>query len=541
MARSGGGTAGILDLVRQNRFVDPVPNWPVSRMQCSLDETIRRRRAASARYPDGRFDGRGIVICAGGVRYFTCAWVLIWVLRRVHRVELPIQLWHLGRGEMSEEMRLLLVEQGVEVVDAETVVARYPARLAGGWPLKPYAVTHSRFREVLYLDADTVPLTDPQLAFAWTGYREHGLLLWPDAVDIKATNPVWARLGLDPCERASVDSGIVLIDKARAWDVLDLALAMNERSDALYKLIHGDKDTYLLAAMLLARPFGMMPHRPFQFDWDMVQRDPAGDPFVHHRCGAKWFLQLPNRPLAVPALMPDCEAALADLRSRWSGHIFHAPARSAGAMAEEARLMTVRHLRIQMAGEAPRALELLPGNVVGPGRHLEQYWAVGDGHGDYQLQFFREQEPIATLRPSGEGVWRGLGCEPGCDILLEELGDVRPADEAAKPARRSAAGLVAALLQPEWFSAGYDARLDDAIGVALSLLNDTFDDVPEQVDGVVATLQPPPSWRPALTRLRRDLIARRDRRRAMLARDEPVRPGALDPSQYGPPSREALP
>ena len=90
---------------------------------------------------------------------------------------------------MSEEMRLLLVEEGVDVVDAETIVARYPTRLRGGWPLKPYAIANSRFREVIYLDADTVPLVDPQLAFTWEAYRDNGLLLWPDIVDLRATNP----------------------------------------------------------------------------------------------------------------------------------------------------------------------------------------------------------------------------------------------------------------------------------------------------------------------------------------------------------------
>src|SRR5262245_28925793 len=100
-------------------------------MQSSLDRAIAERLSAPARYAAGRFDGRGIVICAGGQRYFTCAWVLISILRRVHRTALPIQVWHLGRREMSEEMRILLCEEGIEVVDAEAVVARYPARLAG--------------------------------------------------------------------------------------------------------------------------------------------------------------------------------------------------------------------------------------------------------------------------------------------------------------------------------------------------------------------------------------------------------------------------
>lgn len=502
------------------------------RMQHLLEETIERRRAAPARYESGRFEGRGIVICAGGVRYFTCAWVLIWFLRRVHRVSLPIQVWHLGQREMSEEMRLLLVEEGVEVVDAETLVARYPARLSGGWPLKPYAIAQSRFREVLFLDADTVPLADPQQAFAWSEYRDNGLLLWPDQVDIKATNPVWARLGLAPCERASVDSGIMLVDKARAWDVLDLALALNEHSDELYHLIHGDKDTFLLAAMLLQRPFGFVPHRPFLFEWDMVQRDIGGDQFLHHRTGAKWLLHLPNRPLAVPALMPECEAALADLRARWTGHVFHAPPRSAAAIAEEARLVALRRVSLKV-GRAPiRLIDLLPGHVCGAGRNPEQHWVVSEDQGRFRLQFYRDQEPIATLQARGDGVWYGLGDFPGAEILLKELADAPAAPEPAMSPRRATPGVIAAFLQPDWFGAGYDAGLETAIGVALSLLNDTFSDVPEQIEDQIAKLQPPAPWRQSLLRLAQDLAARRDRQTSLVQRHEQRKSAALDPLLY---------
>src|SRR5215469_1938870 len=98
-------------------------------MQSWLEQAITRLRSSPAGAPVDRFDERGIVICAGGTRYFTCAWVLISILRRVHRTALPIQVWHLGRREMSDEMRILLSEEGVEIVDAEMVAARYPARL----------------------------------------------------------------------------------------------------------------------------------------------------------------------------------------------------------------------------------------------------------------------------------------------------------------------------------------------------------------------------------------------------------------------------
>src|SRR5215470_6279820 len=194
----------------------------------ALLQTLNERRRRPRSCPQGRFDGRGIVICAGGPRYFTCAWVLISVLRHVHRVALPIQVWHLGRSEMSDEMRLLLEEMDVEVVDAESVIARHPARVAGGWPLKPYAIAHSRFREVLYLDADTVPLVNPLQAFDWAGYREGGLLLWPDIIELKASNPIWHKLGLEGRARISIDASVLAVDKERAWDIVKFAVLLNE-------------------------------------------------------------------------------------------------------------------------------------------------------------------------------------------------------------------------------------------------------------------------------------------------------------------------
>src|SRR5690242_6496630 len=204
-----------------------------------LAKMLRQAIAERGRplYPVGRFDGRGIVTCAGGPRYFTCAWVLVWLLRQIYRIDLPIQVWHLGAAEMSEAMRLLLEAQRVDVIDAEGVIARFPARITGGWPLKPYAIAHSRFREVLYLDADVVPLVDPLAAFDWTDYRDRGLLLWPDLIDIKASNPIWATVGLEPRDCISIDSGLLVVDKFRSWGTLDLAVLLNEHVEEVYRAI----------------------------------------------------------------------------------------------------------------------------------------------------------------------------------------------------------------------------------------------------------------------------------------------------------------
>src|SRR5262249_44820765 len=103
-------------------------------------------------YPGGS-DGRGVVIVGGG-NYFASAYVTIRVLRYVG-CRLPIELWHLA-GEMTGPMRHAVSDYGVTCIDADEESARRPFRFLHGhwwkgWQLKPYAVAHSPFREVLFL------------------------------------------------------------------------------------------------------------------------------------------------------------------------------------------------------------------------------------------------------------------------------------------------------------------------------------------------------------------------------------------------------
>ena len=76
----------------------------------SEDLTALAERLATARpdYPSERFAGRGIVVCAGGSRVFTNAYVLLSLLRRTLNCTLPIEVWHFGAEEMSPSMAGLL-------------------------------------------------------------------------------------------------------------------------------------------------------------------------------------------------------------------------------------------------------------------------------------------------------------------------------------------------------------------------------------------------------------------------------------------------
>jgi hypothetical protein len=48
------------------------------------------------------------------------------------------------------------------------------------WEGKVFALLHSRFREVLLLDSDSLPLRDPQALFRSPQYMRDGALFWPD-------------------------------------------------------------------------------------------------------------------------------------------------------------------------------------------------------------------------------------------------------------------------------------------------------------------------------------------------------------------------
>ena len=133
---------------------------------------------AIAPYPGG-FAGRGITICAGGFRYFTNAWVLIRMLRKLG-CELPVQFWYYGEQEMDGKMRRMVEPYGVECVDARRKAEEVGCRISQGWPLKPLSILHSPFEEVLALDADNIPIRNPEYLFEEAAYRETGAIFWPD-------------------------------------------------------------------------------------------------------------------------------------------------------------------------------------------------------------------------------------------------------------------------------------------------------------------------------------------------------------------------
>jgi alpha 1,2-mannosyltransferase len=210
------------------------------------------------------------------------------VLRRVG-CRLPIQLWH-GADEQTGPLRRTLKHLDVACVNADEIAEKRPFRFLHGhrwkqFQLKPYAIAHSPFREVLLLDAGCSSTRNPEFLFDWHAYREQGAAFWPDALPSRPYIPadVWEAFGIQP-SGPRLEARQLLIDKKATWTPLQLTLWYNAHADLVYNLVWRDKDTFKIAWLRLGRSFAM-PQWPAirERDW-LSQHGPAGEVLFRHRC-----------------------------------------------------------------------------------------------------------------------------------------------------------------------------------------------------------------------------------------------------------------
>ncbi len=312
-AQTQAGERGIA-ATRRNRFDRQPLNLSCAGMAC--EHFIKTLPL----YPD-RYAGRGIVICGGGARYFTNAWVCINMLRRLG-CTLPIQIWHLGKNEIDARMRTLMAPLGVVCVDAARVRKEFPVRILKGLELKSFAILHSPFREVLLLDADNVPVVNPEFLFKTPEFGDTGAIFWPDFLrgKDKKNMAIWRCLGLRMPDELEFESGQIVVDKKRCWRALCLASWINENSDFFYQYLHGDKETFHLAFRKLKTPYALVPNPIYPLEGTMCQHDFNGRRIFQHRNMAKWDLFF-NKRIKGFRHEKECRRYIGNLKRVWDGQI----------------------------------------------------------------------------------------------------------------------------------------------------------------------------------------------------------------------------
>lgn len=237
--------------------------------------------------------GRGVVLCAGGA-YLVGAWVIVSVLRRLFNCLLPIEIWHLGPDELGPVAdQIKWRYNGVTFRDAHQVAIENGEQApVGGWPLKPFAVANSRFEEILYIDADNLPLRDDVSSmFHWPQYVHHGCVFWPSFGRMPPGNPIWSVTRVPYKDVVSFESGQMIINKRKCWQALMITCHMNRNSYFYYNYFHGDKDTFQFGWWRADKSYAIINHMPVRYAHKaQMQYDFQDRVLFQHRFNAKWKL-----------------------------------------------------------------------------------------------------------------------------------------------------------------------------------------------------------------------------------------------------------
>uniref|UniRef100_K3XC26 Uncharacterized protein n=1 Tax=Globisporangium ultimum (strain ATCC 200006 / CBS 805.95 / DAOM BR144) TaxID=431595 RepID=K3XC26_GLOUD len=247
--------------------------------------------------------GNGIVIVVYP-KLMTSAYATIRTLRSYGCV-LPIELWVL-ESEMARSPKKTEILRAVQEKYGPVSVKTIKDPTVTGFTTKIHAIYNSEFENVLFLDADNVPVKDPTYLFYSKEFQANSAIFWPDfwhpkntIFNIQELSLLWELVDMPFVDMFEQESGQILINRRKsavAMEVLQFyAFHRPNHFDRLI-LAHGDKDLFRLAWMKTNTDFYMVPYPPGAAGtirenkfcgMTMVQYDATGEVLFLHRNAKK--------------------------------------------------------------------------------------------------------------------------------------------------------------------------------------------------------------------------------------------------------------
>ena len=172
-------------------------------------------------YSENLYKGRGIVILAGG-KFSGFATTGMGMLREMGSA-LPVEVWLKDKKEEKAGW--------CNDIEADGMVCRRlsdymdVSKMEHGYQLKISTIFFSSFEQVLFLDADNVPVRIPDPIFESKTFTETGVVLWPDYWKHTGSPLLPFEIGLSDSESEmlregqTTESGQLVWDKKRHWKV----------------------------------------------------------------------------------------------------------------------------------------------------------------------------------------------------------------------------------------------------------------------------------------------------------------------------------
>ena len=291
----------LLDLLRETQ---PEPGKPLSvGFIRSRIEAFRKYLAASKNVRhewNNKFKNsrqRGIMIAAGRAGAIINSFVVLHTLRHGTNCTLPVVIAHFGDDEFKKTTKTFFktLYADIEFLDLKEELYpehHIPLEVGGnrrefGYKLKVFSIYAAPFREMIFLDSDSVPLQDPSKLFAIDAYKKHSNIFWNDFWKdpvqlwqvLHLQNDPWINFEMDrvhddedddllsysaeddiknmwereTAARASMkypfeaESGQIVIDRVKYWEVLEWLMFLNTHDSFVYRYSMGDKDTFRVA------------------------------------------------------------------------------------------------------------------------------------------------------------------------------------------------------------------------------------------------------------------------------------------------------
>ncbi|TQN66653.1 putative alpha-1,3-mannosyltransferase MNN14 [Colletotrichum shisoi] len=215
--------------------------------------------------------GRGIVLTAGNGQ----APYLLTTIYSFRRLgcTLPIEIMYLGDEDLGQDYITELEGLDGVVTRDMAVMVRDNGWKLKGWAAKPFAILLSSFREVVFIDADSLFFRDPALLFGDDDYQEKGALFFRDRLFLPEKKAPFLQAILQkPIPKVATESrmwtgesghqqesGVIVVDKSRHFIPMLLVTRMNgpdrdgnkeEGRIGVYELVYGDKETFWLGWLL---------------------------------------------------------------------------------------------------------------------------------------------------------------------------------------------------------------------------------------------------------------------------------------------------
>lgn len=215
--------------------------------------------------------GRGIVLTAGDDQapYLLTT---IYTFRQLG-CTLPIEVMYLGDQDLGEDYRAELEAlPGVITRDIAQMTNDAGWKLAG-WAAKPFAILLSSFREVIFIDADSLFFKNPEVLFEDPDYVKTGALFFKDRLIMPESKKRWLQQVLPkPIPKLAKqsrfwtgesghmqESGVIVVDKWKHFVPMLLITRFNgpdrdgntqEGIIGVYDMVYGDKETFWIGFLL---------------------------------------------------------------------------------------------------------------------------------------------------------------------------------------------------------------------------------------------------------------------------------------------------